>query len=271
MPDIRYNKSLLLTRNPLVSIIIPCYNYGHFLSDAIESVLNQTYSNIEILVVDDGSCDHTAEVADKYSNSLRYLYKDNGGLSHARNYGVQRCSGEYVVFLDADNKLENTFVEECMNVMAANPQTAFIYTQLYHFGSLHFSTKHPHYDLDKLKVSNYIDACSLLRTHLVRKYPYDESNRISWEDWDFYLTLAEHGYYGMLLNKPLVQYRRHDTNMTSTLDSLKKQRLRVSIMRKHIRLVGLKLYSYQHYRLLRMQIGVELRNLKNRKSIGWIF
>ncbi|KAA0231870.1 glycosyltransferase [candidate division KSB1 bacterium] len=253
----------LMNKAPLVSIVIPCYNYAHFLPEAIESALHQTYANVEILVVDDGSTDNTPGVAAGYKGRVSYHRKPNGGLSQARNYGARLCHGEYVVFLDADNRLEPTFVQECLGMFAVHPNAAFVYTQLRHFGDLNYVTDHPAYDPARLKRGNYIDACSLLKTDLVRHYPYDEKNRTSWEDWDFYLTLAENGFYGVLLNKPLVWYRRHGENMTKKLDPLIKQRLRVSILKRHLRLVGLRMYSQQLWRFYRLVLGRYWRNSLN--------
>src|SRR6266513_5232454 len=88
----------------LVSVIIPCYNQAHFLHEAIESVLAQTYSNREIIVVDDGSTDNTATVARCHSPP-RYIYQENAGPSAARNTGFEQSRGEYLVFLDADDRL----------------------------------------------------------------------------------------------------------------------------------------------------------------------
>ena len=89
---------------PLVSVIIPCYNQGHFLGEAIRSTLDQTYPRVEIIVVDDGSDDRTPEVARSYSG-VRYVRQDNQGVSAARNAGFTLSRGEYVVFLDSDDRL----------------------------------------------------------------------------------------------------------------------------------------------------------------------
>lgn len=260
-------------RNPsrseatLVSIIIPCYNYAHFLSEAIDSALRQTYPNIEILVIDDGSRDATANIAARYRNQVQYFYKSNGGLSQARNYGVRQCNGQYIVFLDADDLLEPTFIEECLEILLANPKFAFVYTQLRYFGNVEQITNHPDYDVERLKLGNYINACALLKKDLVCRHPYDESNRTSWEDWDFYLTLASQGYYGILLNKPLVRYRRHGESMTSKLEPVIKQKLRVSILGRHIRLVGLKMYLKQYWKLHRLQMSYKIRGAIH--QLGW--
>ena len=88
-------KGVSMPESGLVSVIIPCYNQAHFLDEAIESVLTQTYPNREIIVVDDGSTDDTAEVARRYS-MVRYVYRENAGPSAARNAGVQAGHGKYL-------------------------------------------------------------------------------------------------------------------------------------------------------------------------------
>jgi glycosyltransferase involved in cell wall biosynthesis len=108
----------------LVSVIIPCYNQAHFLDEAIESVLAQTYSNHEIIVVDDGSTDNTATVARCHS-PVRYIYQENAGPSAARNTGVKESRGEYLVFLDADDRLLPEALEVGVNCLREHPDCAF--------------------------------------------------------------------------------------------------------------------------------------------------
>ncbi len=90
---------------PLVSVIIPTYNRASLVCNAINSVIDQTYKNKEIIVVDDGSVDNTKEFLSRYGDKLRYVYKINGGVSSARNVGIKEARGEYVVFLDSDDTL----------------------------------------------------------------------------------------------------------------------------------------------------------------------
>ena len=97
-------------KTPLVSVVIPCYNQAHFLGEAIESVLKQTYKHFEIVVVDDGSTDNTSEVARRYSG-IRCIEQANQGLSAARNTGIRESKGEYLVFLDADDRLRPIALE----------------------------------------------------------------------------------------------------------------------------------------------------------------
>ena len=109
----------------LVSVVIPCYNHAQFLGQAIESVLAQTYSDLEIVVVDDGSSDNTAEVVKRYP-SVRYVYQENAGLSNARNIGLRQSRGEFLVFLDADDRLLRNSLETGVSCMRGHPECAFV-------------------------------------------------------------------------------------------------------------------------------------------------
>src|ERR671911_2120937 len=109
----------------LVSVVIPCYNQAHFLGEAIESVLAQSYPRFEIIVVDDGSTDDTSKVAARYPG-VRYVYQNNQGVSAARNSGLARSEGEYVVFLDADDRLLPEALETGLKCLEARPECAFV-------------------------------------------------------------------------------------------------------------------------------------------------
>jgi glycosyltransferase involved in cell wall biosynthesis len=109
----------------VVSIIIPCYNQAQFLPEAIESALVQTHSRIEVVVVDDGSPDNTAEVAARYS-AITCVRQRNLGIAEARNAGFRACHGEYVVFLDADDRLMPNAVAAHLSCFATHPSAGFV-------------------------------------------------------------------------------------------------------------------------------------------------
>ena len=111
---------------PLISIVIPCYNQSHFLGEAIKSLLNQTYGNIEIIVVDDGSSDRTREVALGFSE-VRYIRQKNQGLSGARNTGIGEGRGRYMIFLDADDRLLPSAIESGLNCFRKHEDCAFVF------------------------------------------------------------------------------------------------------------------------------------------------
>ncbi len=122
-----------------ISVIIPCYNQGHFLQEAIESVINQTYSHWECIIVDDGSSDNTKEVASVFSEKderIKYVYKPNGGLSSARNAGIENSSGKWIQFLDADDTLEpEKFSKQLQSVPVNEEITRIVIFTDFAFGS----------------------------------------------------------------------------------------------------------------------------------------
>jgi glycosyltransferase involved in cell wall biosynthesis len=109
-----------------VSVIIPCYKYGHFLPAAIESVLAQTYRDLEVIVVDDGSTDDSAAIADGYSR-VACLRQPNLGQGAAQNRCLEAASGEFVLFLDADDQLVSDAVESFVECLGKCPSCAFAY------------------------------------------------------------------------------------------------------------------------------------------------
>src|SRR6266849_10400417 len=118
-------KGVSMPESGLVSVIIPCYNQAHFLHEAIESVLAQSYSNFEIILVNDGSTYSTAEVVRRHS-PVRYVYQENAGLSSARNTGLRHSRGEFLVFLDADDRLLPHALETGVGSIREHPECAFV-------------------------------------------------------------------------------------------------------------------------------------------------
>lgn len=107
-----------MNKEKLVSVILPIYNVEKFLSTSIDSVLNQTYKNLEIILVDDGSTDSSSKICDDYSKKdkrIKVIHKINGGLSDARNAGLDICKGEYIYLLDSDDYIDKTTIEKCVN------------------------------------------------------------------------------------------------------------------------------------------------------------
>jgi glycosyltransferase involved in cell wall biosynthesis len=115
--------------NTKVSVIIPTYNRSYIVREAIDSVLSQTLSDIEVLVVDDGSTDDTEQVVEAFGDvRLKYIYKDNGGVSSARNLGISKAGGEYVAFLDSDDTWPSNFLEICSGVLDEKEDCGLSYT-----------------------------------------------------------------------------------------------------------------------------------------------
>ncbi len=195
--------------NPLVSIIITNYNYGRYLAEAIESALAQTWQDREILFIDDGSTDDSVEIASRYP--ITVLTQRNSGVCIARNNALSMARGEYVMFLDADDRLVPTAVEHMLDRLRDAPaDVGYVYGQMAYFGvKTGLFTSQP-FDPRKLAKANFICATTLLRRQvIVDAGGYDDGFRMLREDWELYLRLWSRGFRGELLPEVILEYRKH--------------------------------------------------------------
>lgn len=203
----------MTNKKPLVSIVITAYNYAEYIEKSIDSALGQSYKNIELIVINDGSTDNTNEVIEKYSTQATIVNQENLGVIATRNKGMRLATGEYVMQLDADDYLDAQYVENCVRV--AEKGNDIVYTQVRHFGRVDFDSRYIQYDLEKLKHSNYIHATSLIRKSILSENPYDEYlNNKGYEDWDLFLGLCLNGAMAALVDKPLLYYRKHESEIS---------------------------------------------------------
>lgn len=193
----------------LVSIVIANFNYGCYLSQAIESALNQSWPAVEIIYIDDGSTDDSLEIAQRYP--ITVLVQENQWVAAARNNAVEFAKGKYLFFLDADDLLQPQAIEHCMQLMAAAPpEVGYIYGQMDYFeykqglfASQEFSPK-------ALARSNYICVSSLIRRDVfVEAGGFDKGMVEGREDWEFYVRLYHQGIQGRFLAEPLIRCRKH--------------------------------------------------------------
>lgn len=199
---------------PLISVVIPSYNYAKYLPEAIESALGQTYKNIELIVINDGSADNTDQVAQKYKNRIRYISRENKGIIATRNEGIRLSKGEYIIQLDADDYLDREYVEKSLR--AAHDHNAdIVYTQAHIFGRDEFNTQYIAFDLEKLKHDNFIHASSLVRKEALKDIQYDSYlNDKGYEDWDLVLGMCLAGSRAVLVDEPLLHYRKHSSSIS---------------------------------------------------------
>ena len=208
----------MTTPSPLVSVLIPCYNYGHFLTEAVDSALNQTHPNMEILILDDASTDNTRQVAESYGSRIRYHALPHRGQQATLNTGLDLARGDYFVCLDADNILNPGFVEKTLACLTScqDPSVAFVYTARKLFRTRNEIIHPPGYDLARLKLRNFIDICVLARAFDFRTVRFSVAmNLAPVLDMDFFLSLAKLGKGGLLLDEPLTSYRIHGKSVTS--------------------------------------------------------
>lgn len=206
---------------PRVSIIIPCYNYGKYLSECVESSINQTYPNLEIIIVDDGSTDNTADVAKflirQYPKKIRYYKKENsGGPALPRNFGVQKAIGEFIICLDADDKLHRLYVELCLQALRDNPSASIAYTAIQCFGDHSQIWPVRNYSFQELLYSDFIPAGSMYKRSVWEEVGGYKLDVGTMDDWNFWIEAGKLGYYGIPIKQELFYYRVHPGGLHET-------------------------------------------------------
>lgn len=221
-------------KQPLVSVVITCYNYGEYVAEAIKSVLRQTYKNVELIIIDDGSSDNSKDEIVKFSErkNVTIVSRNNKGVVYTRNEGVKLSKGDFVMQLDADDTIDASYIEKCVD-LAEKKKLDIVYTQARIFGRADFITEHIDYDLEKMKHDNYMHAASLVRVSRLKTDPYDEYlDKLGNEDWDLFLGLCLDGARAGLVDEPLLNYRKH-TDRKSRADSFEGF-FRETLVRHHI-------------------------------------
>ena len=197
---------------PHVSVIIPCFNYGSFLAEAIESALAQTHAPLEVIVIDDGSTDDSFAVASRFVPHVEVLTQPNQGLVAVLNRGLRQAVGEYFVILSADDVLRPTYIEALLAALLRHPGAAYAYSEMEYFGARSGVFPAKPFSPALLLVGNYINATALTRrTDALAVGGFHPNPKNAWEDWDFWLRLLESERYGVAVAEPLLRYRKHET------------------------------------------------------------
>ena len=228
-----------MTVTPKVSIIVPCFNYAQYLPEALDSILNQTYSNWECIIINDGSTDRTEEVALNYcqkDNRIKYLYKNNGGPSSARNLGIKNTTGNYILPLDPDDMLANNFIEAAVALFETDMEIKVVGASAQLFGDMDLIIETPQLDLKELLMVNYlVNSCMYKRADFEKTKGYDESI-FGMEDWDLWISLLKNG--GKIGSLPFIGYyyrKKQDSVFSHLIKDEERQRKYMSkIYQNHI-------------------------------------
>ena len=212
---------------PLISVIIPVYNHAHTLKRSLESIFNQTYRPLEVIVVNDGSTDNFDEVVKECllltdgdcigaGSVLSVISQPNSGAPVARNRGFASSKGEYVIFWDADTLAHPQMLQKMFTALQKHPEAAYAYSQ-FKFGWKRIKSQH--FDADKLKQVNYIDVTSLIRRSALTVIPSEavadegsssvagpfDTSLKRFQDWDLWLTMLEQGKTGVFIPEVLYE------------------------------------------------------------------
>lgn len=228
----------MANRDVKVSVIIPCYNDGKYLAETIESVLKSTFDQFEIIIVDDGSTDQSADVGKKYAQAdsrITYHYQENAGLSTARNKGIGKASGQYILPLDADDLISKDYIKDAVEALDGNSAIKVVYCNAEFFEGKEGEWKLPPFSRRMLARENMI-FCSAL----YRKQDWQEAGGYSvemkggWEDWEFWISLLKNG--GEVVKLPLTGffYRIKKNSMRKGMSKAVKARLIRFMNTKHM-------------------------------------
>ena len=202
-----------------VSIVIPCYNAGEFLAETVQSALAQTYADIEVVIVDDGSLDPATQfLLDQASwPRTRIIRQANAGPAAARNRAVQEATGAYILPLDADDTIEPEYVAKAVAVLDARPEVGVVYCKATKFGAEQGPWSLPDYALRELVIDNVIFVTALYRkVDWFAVGGYNERLRHGVEDYEFWVKIVHLGREVVQLDEYLFNYRIQQKSRTTS-------------------------------------------------------
>ncbi len=246
--------------SPRVSVVVPCYNHGRFLEDALFSVFDQTFGSWEVVVVDDGSTDPetVAVLAGLDLPRVSVVRQDNAGLPAARNSGIRASRGEFIVPLDADDELLPDYLARMVETLDAAPDAAFAHCWAELFGDVNWVWATRPYNPDTELLSN-----SVLQTAMTRRSAfdevggYDETMTGGNEDWDLWLRYQEAGWGNRHIRVPLDRYRKQGISMSVTNEAAFEEGRR-RIIERHPAMYApqaMRAAKARHYPLLSVVTG----------------
>lgn len=265
--------------NSLVSVIIPCYNQAQYLDECLQSVLDQTYKNWECIIVNDGSPDHTDEIVQDWLNKdsrFVYLEKKNGGVISARNAGIEKAKGFYILPLDADDYITANFLEKAVDNILKDEDIKIVYSKVQCFGfSSHVIMSE--FRGDTIKFRNQIVVTALYRkSDWVLNQGYDPNMEGGFEDWEFWVNTLKRGGRALLVKDACLFYRTKEVSRYSDLLKQKKKqdRLRNYMFLKHYDLYGTDAITLAEYYMwpesvftLRKIINIVVKKIKSKFSL----
>lgn len=220
----------------LVSVVIPCYNQAQYLEETLKSIYNQTYSNWECIIINDGSLDNTEKIAQEWVDKdirFKYVYKENGGLSSARNAGLNIATGDYIQFLDSDDYIEKTKFERSLQVLTLSKdkdvKVAVSNFRMFINNVNKSSVPYCQLNVELLNFESLLYQweesfsipihCALFDSSLFKNFRYPEYLKCR-EDWVMWVSLFHKDCKAVFIDEPLALYRKNPKSMTSTKDML---------------------------------------------------
>ena len=226
---------------PKVSIIIPCYNQGKYVAEAINSALRQTFKDIEIVCVNDGSTDNSVEIIksfeNKYKNFIFLNNEENRGVIYSRNFAIKNCNGTYILPLDADDIIEPTYVEKAVKILDNNPNIGIVYCKAKIFGNYDKYWNLKPFNKSDILYENCIFCSALFRkSDFLKIGRYNDNMKYGCEDYDLWLSFIEQGLEVFQINEILFSYRQYDETSRTTISLKNKKEIWNNLIKNHINL-----------------------------------
>lgn len=244
-----------------VSVIIPCYNQGKYLKDSIGSVINSTYPNIEIIVINDGSTDDTGEIINELKTrypEIKFINIENSGVCTARNIGVKNSSGDYILPLDADDKIGAEYIEKAVKILDNNSNIGLVYCDAEFFGQFRKKWELKSATIENMLVQNRIFPSALFRRETFDKTGgYKTVMEKGCEDWELWISIIETGAEIYKIPETLFFYRKSENERTKkSLTPLNYIKIRLNIIKLHKNFYdryGIKIYFMILLKILKNQ------------------
>jgi len=236
LPIVKYRQ--VEHKDVLVSVIIPCYNIWRYLEQAVDSILDQTLDNLEIIIIDASTDNETINYLKKFQKPKTKVYFiEDKGVSDARNVGISKAKGKYICCLDSDDCLEPTYLEKAVLVMETNPGISFVYSDAKLFGEEDNYWRVQDYKLEDILDYNHVTVVGVYKKEVWEKVEgYSDDMREGFEDWEYWIKAGKIGFRGKAINEPLFNYRKHGVTRDTLAFSKHYKDLIKKIFRKHFML-----------------------------------
>lgn len=260
--------------HPTLSIIIPCYNSASTLESTLESVLHQDFQEWEAIIINDGSIDLTEAIALKWvnrDNRFKYFSKQNEGLGKTRNFGILKAKGKYILPLDSDNLVVHDFANEALAILENNNEIGVVHGDAEYFGEKSGLWKVDEFDLTKILIGNYIDACAIYRKVLWEEVGgYAENMPFQGhEDWELWVAFGSIGVQFKYLNKITFNYFVSNSSMIRSFTQSMEQSNNDYIFNKYTK--QYQKYYREVYSLCVKNERIYVNNLRSKKFVLNLF
>ncbi len=205
-----------------VSVVMPCYNDGAYIKEAVSSVLAQTYSDVELIIVDDGSddVDTRSILSDLAASGIRILQSPRIRPAGARNLGIKAAAGKYILPVDADDLIEPDYIEKAVRVLEENPEVGIVYCHANLFGEKNGRWELPNFTVDRMLLDNIVFVTALFyKTDWERVGGFRSNMLHGMEDYDFWLSIIELGRAVYQIPEILFHYRIKPDSRTTTFQA----------------------------------------------------